>query len=87
MVNGNFRKSKISWKVEDLGRFRALNHSGVLAGANFIALRRAGLEFKCLVEWLHRREIAPAGGNSVTIAGGNFPIFGHHVVFIMHGLT
>ena len=26
--------------MEDLGRFRALNRSGVLAGANFIALRR-----------------------------------------------
>ena len=33
----NFEKSKFSLKVEDLGRFRALNRSGVLAGANFIA--------------------------------------------------
>ena len=32
-----------------------------LAGANFIASRRRGSYFKCLVEWLHRREIASAG--------------------------
>ena len=31
------------------------------AGANFIASRRRGSYFKCLVEWLHRREIASAG--------------------------
>ena len=31
------QKLKISWEVEDLGRFRALDRSGVLAGANFIA--------------------------------------------------
>ena len=31
------------------------------AGANFIALRRRGSYFKCLVEWLHRRGIASAG--------------------------
>ena len=41
MVAENFGKSKIQWKVEDPGRFRALNRPGVLAGANFIALRRA----------------------------------------------
>ena len=28
-----FGKSKFSWKVTDLGRFGALNRSGVLAGA------------------------------------------------------
>ena len=33
----NFGKLKISRKIEDLGRFQALNRSGVLAGANFIA--------------------------------------------------
>ena len=40
MVAGNFEKRKFSWKVDAPGRFRALNRSGVLAGANFIALRR-----------------------------------------------
>ena len=37
MVARNFGKSRFSWKVQDPGRFRALNRSGVLAGANFIA--------------------------------------------------
>ena len=32
-----FGKSKFSWKMQGLGRFRAQNCSGVLAGANFIA--------------------------------------------------
>ena len=45
MVVGSFEKSKISWKFEDLGRFRPLNRPGVFAGANFIALRRAGYHF------------------------------------------
>ena len=45
MVAGNFGKSKFSWKVEDLGRFQALNRPRVLAGANFIALRRASFHF------------------------------------------
>ena len=40
MVAENFGKSKFSWKVGSPGRFRALNRLGVLAGANFIALRR-----------------------------------------------
>ena len=31
------------------------------AGTNFIASRRRGAYFKFLVEWLHRREVAPAG--------------------------
>ena len=31
------------------------------AGANFIVSRRRGSQFKYLVEWLHRREIASAG--------------------------
>ena len=38
------------------------------AGANFIASRRRGSYFKCLVEWLHRREIAPAGAIAHTNA-------------------
>ena len=33
MVTGNFGKPKFSWKMQDLGRFRALNRPGVLAGA------------------------------------------------------
>ena len=43
------------------------NHDFVFAGANFIALWRRGLYFKCLVEWLHRREIASAGATAHTI--------------------
>ena len=38
------------------------------AGANFIASWRRGSYFKCLVEWLHRREIAPAGAIANTDA-------------------
>ena len=38
------------------------------AGANFIASRRRGSYFKCLVEWLHRREIASAGAIAHTNA-------------------
>ena len=38
--NRKFEKLKFAREVEDLGRFRALNRPGVLAGANFIALRR-----------------------------------------------
>ena len=45
MVAWDFEKAKISWKVDDSGRFRRLNRSGVLAGANFIALRRASFDF------------------------------------------
>ena len=45
MVGENFGKPKFSWKMQDLGRFRALNRLGVLAGANFIALRRASFHF------------------------------------------
>ena len=45
MVAEHFGNSKISWKVEDLGRFQALNRPRVLAGANFIALRRASFHF------------------------------------------
>ena len=45
MVTENFGKSKFSWEMQDLDRFRALNRSGVLAGANFIALRRASFHF------------------------------------------
>ena len=41
IIHPNVTSINISWKLEDLGRFRALNRSGVLAGANFIALRRA----------------------------------------------
>ena len=37
------------------------NRPNFFAGANFIASRRRGFQFKCLVEWLHRREITSAG--------------------------
>ena len=37
------------------------NRPNFFAGANFIASWRRGSQFKCLVEWLHRREIASAG--------------------------
>ena len=37
MVTENLGKSKFSWNVTDLGSFEALNRSGVLVGANFIA--------------------------------------------------
>ena len=37
MVTNNFGKAKFSWKMQDMGSFRAQNCSGVLAGANFIA--------------------------------------------------
>ena len=35
----NFEKSRFQRKIKDLGRFRALNRSGVFTGANFIVLR------------------------------------------------
>ena len=38
------------------------------AGANFIVSRRRGSQFKCVVEWLHRREIASAGAIAHTNA-------------------
>ena len=56
----NFGKSKISWKVVSPGRFRALNRSGVLAGANFIALRRAHVPLH-----VTRRAVLPKS-NTVT---------------------
>ena len=37
------------------------NRPNFFAGSNFIVSRRRGLQLKCLVEWLHRREIASAG--------------------------
>ena len=56
-----FRKLEIFENIEAGGGF-GHEHSWIFfAGANFIALRRRGSNFKCLVEWLHRREIASAG--------------------------
>ena len=37
------------------------NRPNFFAGANFIVSRRRGSQFKCLVKWLHRREIASTG--------------------------
>ena len=44
------------------------NRPNFFAGANFIASRGRGSSCKCLVEWLHRREIAPAGAIAHTMA-------------------
>ena len=58
---GNFRKSEISGKVDDPGRFLALNRPGVLAGANFIALRRTRYNVTLLVERYASRVIPSPG--------------------------
>ena len=56
-----------SWKLENFENIEAgegfghENRPNFFAGANFIVSRRRGSQFKCLVEWLHRREIASAG--------------------------
>ena len=55
------RNSEISENIDVGEGFGHENRPNFFAGANFIASRRRGSEFKCLVEWLHRREIAPAG--------------------------
>ncbi len=62
------------WKLEifeniDAGEgFGHENRPNFFAGVNFIASRRRGSQFKCLVEWLHRREIASAGAIAHTNA-------------------
>ena len=53
--------SNISWNIEAGEGLGHEKSKFFFAGANFIALRRRGSYFKCLVAWLHRREIAPAG--------------------------
>ena len=49
------------WENTDAGEvFDHQNRSNFFAVANFIVSRRRGSQFKSLVEWLHRREIASA---------------------------
>ena len=78
-----FGKSKILPNMQDLARFRAQNCSGVLAGANFIALRRASFHFTWLVEryacrviplpgWLDQFVATIVFGASVSFVGGYF---------------
>ena len=67
-VGGNFGKSKIPWKVEDPGRFQALNRPRVLAGANFIALQRAHVSLH-----VTRRAVLP---KSNTVTGVIGPVHG-----------
>ena len=61
MMAENIEKSKFSWKVITLGRFQALSRWGVLAGANFIALRRASFNFTWLVDRYACRVIPSPG--------------------------
>ena len=63
-----FRKLEIFENI-DAGEGSDHKNSRIFfAGANFIASRRRGSLFKCLVEWLHRREIASAGAIAHTMA-------------------
>ena len=55
-----FRKLEIFENIEAGEGFGHQKSRIFFAGANFIALRRRGSYFKCLVEWLHRRGIASA---------------------------
>ena len=64
----NFRKFEILENIEAGEGFGHLKSRIFFAGANFIASWRRGLYFKCLVEWLHRREIASAGAIAHTNA-------------------
>ena len=66
MVTENFGKSKFSWKVVNFGRFQALSRRRVLAGANFIALRRSHVIFH-----VARRAVLP---KSNTDTGVNGPV-------------
>ena len=61
------RKLEIFENIDAGGGFGHENRPNFFAGANFIVSRRRGSEFKCLVEWLHRREIASAGSVGHTI--------------------
>ena len=63
-----FRKLEIFENIEAGEGFGHQKSRIFFAGANFIASRRRGAYFKCLVEWLHRREIAPAGAIAHTNA-------------------
>ena len=55
-----FRKLEIFENIEAGEGFGHQQSRIFFVGANFIAWRRRGSYFKCLVEWLHRREIASA---------------------------
>ena len=55
-----FRKLEILENIEAGDGFGRQKSQIFFAGSNFIASWRRGSHFKCLVEWLHRREIAPA---------------------------
>ena len=54
-------KFEIFENIDAGGGFDLQNRSNFFAGAIFIASRRRGSQFKCLVEWLHRGEIGSAG--------------------------
>ena len=62
------RKLEIFENIDAGEGFGHENRPNFFAGANFIVSRRRGSQFKCLVEWLHRREITLAGGITRTIA-------------------
>ena len=63
-----FRKFEIFENIEAGEGFGRPKSRNFFAGANFIASRRRGSHFKCLVEWLHRRGIASAGAIAHTNA-------------------
>ena len=56
-----FRKLENFENIDAGEGFGHENRPNFFAGANFIVSRRRGYQFKCLVGWLHRREIASAG--------------------------
>ena len=57
----NSRKLDFFENIDAGEGFGHENRPNFFAGANFIASRRRGSQFKCLVERLHRREIASTG--------------------------
>ena len=63
-----FRKFEIFENIEAGEGFGHQKSRIFFGGANFIASRRRGSHFKCLVERLHRREIASAGAIAHTNA-------------------
>ena len=70
-----FRKLEIFENIEAGEGFGHQKSRIFFAGANFIASRRRGSYFKCLVEWLHRREIASAGAIVHTMVLVQFGLF------------
>ena len=67
-ILGQFRKIDLFENIEAREGFGHQKSRIFFAGANFIASRRRGSYFKCLVEWLHRRGIASAGAIAHTNA-------------------